>query len=33
MTIPCPADLSNDMVEDFRLDAAEQFPRCEQFLI
>ena len=33
MTIPCPADLSNDLVEDFRLDAAEQFPRCEQLLI
>lgn len=33
MTIPCPPDLSNDLVEDFRLDAAEQFPRCEQLLI
>jgi response regulator RpfG family c-di-GMP phosphodiesterase len=33
MTIPCPTDLSNDLIEDFRLDAAEQFPRCEQLLI
>lgn len=33
MTIPCPVDLSNDLIEDLRLDAAEQFPRCEQLLI
>lgn len=33
MTLPRLADLSNDLLEDFRLDAAEQFPRCEQLLI
>lgn len=27
------SDLSSDLLEDFRLDAAEQFPRCEQLLI
>jgi hypothetical protein len=30
MPNPCPADLCNDLIEDFRLNAAEQFPRCEQ---
>ncbi len=33
MTIPRSDDLSTDLLEDFRLDAAEQFPRCEQLLI
>ena len=33
MTIPRADDLSTDLLEDFRLDAAEQFPRCEQLLI
>jgi HD-GYP domain-containing protein (c-di-GMP phosphodiesterase class II) len=33
MALPRPADLSLDLLEDFRLDAAEQFPRCEQLLI
>lgn len=33
MAIARPADLSRDLLEDFRLDAAELFPRCEQLLI
>jgi HD-GYP domain-containing protein (c-di-GMP phosphodiesterase class II) len=33
MPSPRAADLSSDLLEDFRLDAAEQFPRCEQLLI
>lgn len=33
MALPHHSDLSNDLLEDFRLDAAEQFPRCEQLLI
>ncbi|MES2819374.1 MAG: HD domain-containing phosphohydrolase [Pseudomonadota bacterium] len=33
MVIARPADLSRDLLEDFRLDAAELFPRCEQLLI
>jgi HD-GYP domain-containing protein (c-di-GMP phosphodiesterase class II) len=33
MTQPHRSDLSSDLLEDFRLDAAEQFPRCEQLLI
>lgn len=33
MAIALPADLSKDLLEDFRLDAAEQFPRCEQLLV
>ncbi|RMH86917.1 HD domain-containing protein [Pseudomonas sp. AOB-7] len=33
MPLPRLADLSSDLLDDFRLDAAEQFPRCEQLLI
>lgn len=33
MALPHRSDLSDDLLEDFRLDAAEQFPRCEQLLI
>ena len=33
MARPHRSDLSSDLLEDFRLDAAEQFPRCEQLLI
>ncbi|MBA4243377.1 Hpt domain-containing protein [Pseudomonas sp. KHPS1] len=33
MPLPRLADLSSDLLEDFRLDAADQFPRCEQLLI
>lgn len=33
MPSPRAADLSSDLLEDFRLDAAEQLPRCEQLLI
>lgn len=33
MAQPHRSDLSSDLLEDFRLDAAEQFPRCEQLLI
>lgn len=33
MAMPRPADLSSDLLEDFRLDTAEQLPRCEQLLI
>ncbi len=33
MATPHHTDLSSDLLEDFRLDAAEQFPRCEQLLI
>lgn len=33
MATPSHTDLSSDLLEDFRLDAAEQFPRCEQLLI
>mgnify|MGYP003526222172 CR=1 FL=1 len=32
MALPRPADLSLDLLEDFRLDAAEEFPRCEHLL-
>lgn len=33
MATPRPADLSSDLLDDFRLDTAEQLPRCEQLLI
>lgn len=33
MPLPRSADLSSDLLEDFRLDTAEQLPRCEQLLI
>jgi chemotaxis protein histidine kinase CheA len=33
MAIPCPTELFNDLIEDCRLDAAEQFPCGEQLLI
>lgn len=33
MALPHRGDLPSDLLEDFRLDAAEQFPRCEQLLI
>lgn len=33
MALPHRSDLSDDLLEDFRLDTAEQFSRCEQLLI
>jgi len=33
MAMPSPADLSRDLLEDFHLDAVDQFPRCEQLLV
>ena len=33
MAQPRPADISSDLLEDFRLDTTEQLPRCEQLLI
>ena len=33
MTQAHSSNLPSDLLEDFRLDAAEQFPRCEQRLI
>ncbi|MDM8349450.1 HD domain-containing phosphohydrolase [Pseudomonas sp. sp1636] len=33
MTTSSPGELSNDVLEDFRQEAAEQFQRCEQLLI
>lgn len=33
MAMPRPTDLSSDLLEDFRLETAEQLPRCEQLLI
>jgi HD-GYP domain-containing protein (c-di-GMP phosphodiesterase class II) len=33
MALSHRSDLPSDLLEDFRLDAAEQFPRCEQLLI
>lgn len=33
MAMPRPADLASDLLDDFRLDMAEQLPRCEQLLI
>lgn len=33
MALPRPADIPQDLLEDFRLDTHEQLPRCEQLLI
>ncbi|MDX5371346.1 MAG: Hpt domain-containing protein [Pseudomonadaceae bacterium] len=33
MALPRPADIPSDLLEDFRLDTAENLPRCEQLLI
>ncbi|XQE68295.1 HD domain-containing phosphohydrolase [Pseudomonas sp. P3C3] len=33
MALHRPADISSDLLEDFRLDTKEQLPRCEQLLI
>ncbi|MEO4047848.1 HD domain-containing phosphohydrolase [Pseudomonas sp. CAU 1711] len=33
MALPRPADIPSDLLEEFRLDTADNLPRCEQLLI
>ena len=33
MALPRTADIPSELLEEFRLDTAEQLPRCEQLLI